>query len=385
MQTTLRNATLNDLAALLQQQQASKVDVVVRGSHLKSEDGRLLVPGVESQLTDDGVTAVPGWLTPTTRCDETIAAKFGIPIKYLRTVRDSELFVPGNDSLIGAPLIDAMLNAHFAADDRKLLVRGFKGEDGNGIARALLSDQFKAIDHLDSLMAVLDGAKSASASVEVLKIDLSERFMRVRFIAPEITALAPKLLKGYRPPEGTHPFGTVDGKPVVFAGIDASNSETGGGAFSMTPVIIFQWCTNGATRTKEAMRVTHLGAKMEEGIVKWSDETYAKNIALIGSMARDAVTTFLDTEYVERVINEAEAHSDVRIERPDEAIKIIAQKMAYTETERETLLAHFIEGGQVTAGGVFNAVTSMAQMVEDPDRAAEIEATAFDALVLAAR
>jgi hypothetical protein len=48
------------------------------------------------------------------------------------------------------------------------------------------------------------------------------------------------------------------------------------------------------------------------------------------------------------------------------------------------LLAHFIEGGQLSSAGVFNAVTSTAQVIEDPDRAAQIEASAFAALAIAA-
>ena len=46
-------------------------------------------------------------------------------------------------------------------------------------------------------------------------------------------------------------------------------------------------------------------------------------------------------------------------------------------------LAHFIRGGQLTAGGVMQAVTSAAQDA-DPDTAYEMEAAALPALRLAA-
>lgn len=205
MELNLRNATLEDLAALLTEQQARKVDVVVQANQLRSERGQLIVPGVDSELTEEGVTAISGALTPTDVCDGTLADKFGVPIKYLRAVRTTGLMVPDVTPIAVAgvvdeavPLIDAMLNAHFVREgQRKVLVRGFTGAgDDGGIARAVLSDSFRAIDNFDSLMAVLDGVLRTGKDVTVQKVDLSERAMRVHFIAPDIQALAPVLLAG---------------------------------------------------------------------------------------------------------------------------------------------------------------------------------------------
>lgn len=384
MQTELRNATLGQLAELLQQQHDSKVDVVVPASQVRSEGGALIVPGVTTTLTDDGVEATPGLLRPTEVCDGTLASKFDIPVKYLRRVRESGLMVDAG-TIEAMPLIDATLNAHFAADNRKVLVRGFRSDNllGEGIARAVLSDQFRAIDNLDSLTAVLDGARRTGRHIEVQKVDLSERAMRVHFTAaPEITALAPTLLRGYRSP--FNHGGGDGGPPIVFAGFVASNSETGGGAFQIVPRLVVQICNNGLTMTRDAFRQVHLGGRLDEGVVRWSDATLRKNIDLIASSTADAVETFLDVDYMRSVIEGIEAKADTPIDRPEEALKIIGQRLRYSEQERETLLAHFIGGGQPTAGGVLNAVTSMAQMVEDPDRAAEIEAGALDAFALVA-
>ena len=48
-------------------------------------------------------------------------------------------------------------------------------------------------------------------------------------------------------------------------------------------------------------------------------------------------------------------------------------------------MAHFIRGGQLTAGGVMQAVTSIAQTLDDADTAHDLEAQALHVLDLAAR
>ena len=47
-------------------------------------------------------------------------------------------------------------------------------------------------------------------------------------------------------------------------------------------------------------------------------------------------------------------------------------------------LTHFIRGGDVTAGGVMHAVTSVAQILPDADTAHEMESLALRALDIAA-
>ena len=48
-------------------------------------------------------------------------------------------------------------------------------------------------------------------------------------------------------------------------------------------------------------------------------------------------------------------------------------------------LAHFIRGGQLTAGGVMQAVTSVAQTLDDADTAADLESQALRVMDLAAQ
>ena len=56
---------------------------------------------------------------------------------------------------------------------------------------------------------------------------------------------------------------------MVFAGFVITNSETGCGAFSLTPRLVVQVCRNGMTITRDAMRVVHLGERLDQGVVTW--------------------------------------------------------------------------------------------------------------------
>src|SRR5690606_41422270 len=105
--------------------------------------------------------------------------------------------------------------------------------------------------------------------------DRADRRMYVRVIAPEVRALAPTLLRGY-----TSPFTGEKGadNPTVFAGFVLSNSEVGNGAYTITPRIVVQVCSNGMTITKDLVRAVHLGGRLEEGTVRWSAETEERRV-----------------------------------------------------------------------------------------------------------
>ena len=375
--TTARNASLQDLAALLQQQHSAKVDIVAPAHKVRSEGGVLVVTGADAEITEDGVTQADGRYLPTKVFDEGVADKLGIPLAYLRRLREER-----------TDLYDANVNGWLHGldandpDGRKFLLRCFRAEgDGLGVARAFLSDSYKVIDNFDVLTAALTGIRNAGIDVNIDRCDLTDRRMYVRIHAPAIEALAPTLLRGYRSP---FTGATGDENPTVFAGFVVRNSETGGGAFTITPEITVRVCTNGMTITKDALRNVHLGSKMDEGVVRWSAETQQRNLALVTSQTKDAVQTFLDVDYVKAKIAEFEQVSSKPIADPAEDIKVIGKRLAFDEETTKGVLDFFIKGGQVTAGGVLQAVTAYAQTVEDADKAYEINDLGVRALEVAA-
>lgn len=374
MQLEARNADLSDLKAMLDMEQDLKLDAVVPPGSITSLGGLLTVEGL-SALGDDLE------FRPTEICDAHLADKLGIPLAYVRRMRAErvDLFDANvNGWLHGATFPDDPIDA--APDKRSFLLRTFSDPNGGvGIARALHSDRYGVVDNLDVLLAAMDGIRQAGVQVSYGSADLSERRMVVRFHAPSVAALAPTLLKGYRSPYSGN---RGEDNPTVFAGFELGNSETGGGAFTITPRLVVEICTNGMKLTKDAFRKVHLGGKLEEGIVRYAEDTRRAQMELVTKEARDVVATFLDVDYVTRAIEGLEAKADKAVDKPQETVELIAKAQGYTQAEADAILNAFIDGGQRTAGGVLQAITYVAQQVESPDRAYELESTAIAAMEL---
>jgi hypothetical protein len=200
-------------------------------------------------------------------------------------------------------------------------------------------------------------------------------------VCEEVRVLAPALLAGYR-----SPFTGASGaeNPVVFAGFMITNSETGCGAFTLVPRLVVQVCRNGMTITRDAMRAVHLGERLDEGVVTWSGNTRDKTLALITAKTTDAVGTFLNPRYVEAAVRAIEKDAGHELGDPPEAVRAVSQRLRFTEAQQNDILTHFIRGGDVTAGGVMHAVTSVAQTLPDADAAHDMESQGLRALEIAA-
>jgi hypothetical protein len=133
-----RNGSLPDLVTLLREQHAAKLDVVIPAAGIRSSGGRWHVDGTGSAvLGPDGVTTSPGTFVPTATCDAGMADKPGIPIGYVRRLREEHL-----------GLYDANVNGWLEHQPaRRLLIRALCAEEGDGIARAVLSERYRFVDN----------------------------------------------------------------------------------------------------------------------------------------------------------------------------------------------------------------------------------------------
>lgn len=374
--TGARNAQLPDLVRILEDQQRHKLDVIAPASALRLREGNVHVEGVESLITEDGVTEVDGIYRPTAVADEGIADKLRIPLAYLRRMRTGNV-----------PLLDENVNAWLRQEpERRFMLRAFRGEGGpgrpaEGVARALLSDSYKLMDNFDLLLAALDGVKQSGHPTRVTGCDLTDRRMYVRVESEAVAVQARELLRGYRSPFDGR---SGDELPMISAGFVITNSEVGSGAYSITPRAVIQVCRNGLTMNRDVMRAVHLGGKQDEGIISWSGQTQRKTLELITSKTTDAVRTFLSREYVEAKLSEMEDAAGKRLAEPTKTIEHVTKTLSIGAEAKDMILAHFVQGGQMTAGGVMNAVTSTAQTLTDADQAAALEALAVPALTAAA-
>lgn len=389
---TLRKADLTALIGILRRRHAQKLDVVVPTNNIRSLGGNLVIGGLDdvevpaqaARITESGVTeGVPafnfdpsGLYRPTRIVDQDLANLFDIPVRYVRKLRDQHV-----------NLLDTNINEWAARADGKSLLRLLWGSSANpetnGIVRAIRSDRYAIIDNLDTVMSILAGLKESGLDGSNIKdVDLSEEKLYLNIEVPEIAVHGRSLIENYR-----SPFTGQTGAelPLVHAGLKFTNSEIGRGAFEVTPYAVFEVCANGATINAHKLRKVHLGKVLEEGQIKWSQETLNAANELVRNQVRDAVGRFLSTDFLEGVIDEWEREAGVEVIKPADTIKVVAKELQYTEDEQDAILNAFIKGGDMGAFAIGHAVTAAVQGFEDPDRAHEVGESHLAAVQIAAR
>lgn len=400
---SMRGGEIASLVLLLEQQRTQTMDLVVSRSQLALHDGMLIIGGTDPQITSDGVYDVNGAYRLTDQAHRQLAGIFDIPWRYYARM------LYGTDSeLHNLALLDTNVGSWAGRSNKKVLLRTLWGSDPDhpdscGIVRAVLSSRYGQRDNLPTVMALLTGMRDGGLAADnIIGCDLTDDRLYIHVVAPEIAVAAPALLAGYTPAgreavkvfdhgPGAGVMGVggeyVDLNPdhVVQAGLVVTNSETGQGKLKVTPRFRILRCMNGLQVTKDAMEKVHLGSDMPEGVVAWSAETESKYDGLVRSQITDAVRSFLNVEYLEGVVRRLEEEAHVELSNPQETVEQVSTKLGYTEGEKVGILSHFIKGGQCTAGGVMNAVTRLAQDIEDVDRSHEFEATGIEAMRLAGK
>lgn len=370
----------------------SAVDIVAPASALAvryaditepgDPQGFLILPTSHAVVQEDGVhSTLPVRFTRTGF--RQMVERLDIPLKYADLVRDDD-----------PALLDINVARRSESKDAPTLFRLIRDGD-QWICRAVLSNSYQAIDNLDMFIAVINGAAKAGVDIGdcLVEGDWTDDRFRLRIAVPQVGVMASELLKGYRNPfEGgqldwtqhTSAFqrelrerGAQVGD-ALWAGIEASNSETGGGAATVGPRAIVLICLNGLTRKTDIVRQVHLGGKLDVGPVTWSAETQKKAVELVESKMADAVRAYCSEGYLEGLIREMEQAKGVDVQNPVTAFEVAKTRLGFSEEERDRALTMFIRGQDTTVLGVANAVTAMAQTVDDGDRQNEIEQTFWD-------
>jgi hypothetical protein len=401
VELTARNINVEKLLSLLEEQQARKVDVVLPARNLTAvvdTHGQPIVKveGVEPSLSSSGVSEVNGDYEPLDTFHGHVAEKLNVPPSFLRRMAADRPDVWTdiiNGLLHGSVLAGDDGVISYPEDPRSFLFRGFRAETIGDlyVARGLMSNKYRIVDHLDVFTATIEGAVAASEELpngldlRVVGADVSGRRMYVRFLAPAVEVAVDALLQGYRDPfangqerrAGAGGWGLASrvGRKALWAGVEVTNSELGFSKTKITPRAELLVCMNGQKVVEDVVETVHLGGKLDDGVIEWSDETQRKALELVRAKTKDAVVTFLNP--AEWTTKAGKPVKDVQ-----GTITAVANTLNYSDAERDTILRHFILGGQVSAGGVMNAITSAAQTVEDPDRASALEDTAIRALDL---
>lgn len=381
METTLRNTSLGRMFTQLQEQNSKKMDLVVPSTHLTMHSGQLFINDLTPEILgiEDGEDAeaklyrllaeagIDGGrsivFNPIENAENQISHKLKIPRNFYKYLKSEHV-----------DLLDHNVTELFERAEKNYFVRTFKGNGNDGIVRALLSDQYKVIDHLDVLGTTLDVIKEMGVAVEVGRCNLTLDNMYVEIISKDVIEHADDLLENYRSPRGRN----NDGDNRIFAGFVIGNSETGRGRYRVQPRAMVGKCSNGLIFKKDALAATHLGSKMESGI-QWSADTMATEVSLVQKQTRDAVKTFLSREYLGRKVDELRGFTKP-LDKPMEAINNVCKSLNFSEERVQDVVNHFVQGGDSSSLGVANALTFYAQEVEEADMQYEVEEQAVELL-----
>lgn len=362
---TMTALTVKELAVGLRTQSILKRDFVVPSEMLKMEGGILklnlsfddkledMLHKVNISICDHNNHSFYN-VEPNKVCHEQLAEKLFKNKKYYDRVLNEENKI----------LLDMNTNYWLHKENKNFLLRTFMNPDGSaGVARAFLSDTYKPIDNWDIAMTVLNVIKEYPG----LKLDaanITEERFYMRFTDPNIMYKAPDLVRKYGK-EGRD-------NPGIIGGFIISNSEVGKGGFNIAPRAVILACNNGMTRIEDRMRKIHLGGKLEQGMIIWSENTTKKNLELIQAQAEDAIKAWLTTDYLKDLTGWLLDLKKETMTHPIDCTKNICSDLGLYDESVENILKHFIDNGDSSVLGVVNAITEGAQM-EAPDKQYEIE------------
>ena len=132
--------------------------------------------------------------------------------------------------------INSLLQAR-PADERRL-VRTLDSH-----ARAFLSDRYRPLDHDEILERVLPALGEFDLDWSQSSLEVTEQRLYMKLVNPRVEA------------------DVTVGDPVQ-AGVLVTNSETGMGSFSVTPLVFRLVCRNGMIRQDFSKRKYHTGARL---------------------------------------------------------------------------------------------------------------------------
>jgi hypothetical protein len=268
-------------------------------------------------------------------------------------------------------LLAENLNHWLQHTNEKRMVRTLDGR-----MRALLSDRYRPLENMDLAEAVLPVI--LGGEFNVLSCEVTESRLYIKAVDKKINLDIPH---GHKMGDGSHKFFDTVSPAIII-----SNSEVGMGALSVETGIWTHLCTNMAIAKQRSMRKYHVGAKhdMAEGIYELlSDKTKQKTDEAMFLQVRDVVGAAFERVKFEALVKTVKEMAEQPIEGdPIQVVNLAATRFGINDAERGQVLKHFINGGDLSRYGLFNAITRTAEDLESYDRATEFERLGGDIIEL---
>lgn len=229
----------------------------------------------------------------------------------------------------------------------------------DGSARAFLSNSYRRVDHYDVMEAALPMLTSRN-DLSVASLEVTDTRLYIKVVSTDLI-ITPKVGDDIR------------------LGFVLSNSEVGLGALNLRAFTERLVCVNGMIR-ESVLRAAHLGRKTTaseayelEGMT--SDRTNLLEDAALMSRLRDGIAYVLSQAHADKRLAEIHKAQGVMVPaiQAPQVVEVIGRRLLLTGEERKGLLGNLIEGGNLSAWGLANAVTALGEIAGDYDRATELE------------
>ncbi len=345
--------TLKQLAAKIERNQATKKDFVAETGSMAMQVVEPAVEpyndsieayedAIEPELEQVGRTELQvgdhGQFPINNLAHGQIAARLKIPLLYYRKMQESQ---PG--------LLAHNVNTWLASASEKRMVRTM----GGGV-RAFLSDRYQRIEN-EEIAAVVLPILADIPDVKIVSAEITDRRMYIQAVAPRME-------------------GEVKVGDPMQCGVVISNSEVGQGSVKISTLIWRLICLNGMT-TGQVLGARHVGGRVEAGDVSiYRDDTIEADDRAILLKVRDSVAHALDEDTFRNALDSMRGLTALHVAgNPTKAVEVLSQKVGASQDESAGILRSLIEGGDLSAWGLLNAVTAQAHNVESYDRAVEFE------------
>ena len=282
-----------------------------------------------------------------------IATYTGIPRDYAKRMA-------AEDPRLLATNVNRWLHDEAKRDDKRM-VRTL-----DGTMRALLSNKYRRLDNEDVAEAVLPVL--LAGNFMILSADITETRLYIKAVSRDIERSIPT---GHKMGDGTHTI-----FDCLSPAITIGNSEVGMGSFYAESGIWTRACTNLASFGAK-MRKNHTGGRAEisdEVYALLTDETKRATDAAIFGQMRDIVAGAVNQLNFDKTVEKLQGATRDRI--TDDVVEVIertGKRFGFADSERKGILAHLIEGGDLTRYGLHSAITRFSADVDSYDRATELE------------
>lgn len=327
-----KGKTLQELATEIARQHESKRDFLV-------PTNQLVFSAIGDEIMLDFPTLEPNMLRVNGIAHEQFGQFCGIPKRYYDT-----LLSPENLHLLAT-------NVQWWLDrgsDRRMI------RTLDGTTRAFLSDKYRRLDNYDLAQAILPIL--SDAGVVIKSSEITERRLYIQAVTPKVE-------------------GEVAVGDVVQAGVIVTNSEVGHGSLSVRPLIYRLVCSNGMIVDDYARRKYHVGRQLDT--IEFTDETKIAEDRAFWLQTRDLVSHCLSEAMFQKILSDMKLATSRKIEDPTRAIELAKSAFSLSEQEKNGVLAHLIQGGDLSSYGLGNAVTRLAHDVETYDRSVELESIGY--------